>query len=36
MKLRGNLAAVLAEHAREIAGQVKQALEIEWEQEAVV
>jgi hypothetical protein len=33
---QGNLTAILVEHAREIACQVKRALEIEYEQEAVV
>jgi hypothetical protein len=33
---QGNLAEILTEHAREIARQVKRALEIEYEQEAVV
>ena len=33
---QGNLTTILAEHAREIARQVKQVLAIEYEQDAVV
>jgi hypothetical protein len=33
---RGNLSAILSEHAREIARQVQQVLSIQYKQEAVV